>query len=103
MAGSKKGPIWDHFHEVEGTNTKHSCASCRACVKNTLNRSRNPRTPSSTPLFGKGVKSSLRTRVSRRAQEEEEIYMQVMAELDAEDDTPDDGAIEIDDDEVWGH
>ncbi|KAJ7198115.1 hypothetical protein GGX14DRAFT_573671 [Mycena pura] len=54
-------------------------------------------------LFGKGVKLSLRTRVSRRAQEEEEIYMQVMAELDAEDDTPDDGAIEIDDDEVWGH
>jgi hypothetical protein len=54
-------------------------------------------------LFGKGVKLSLRTRVSCRAQEEEEIYMQVMAELDAEDDTPDDGAIEIDDDEVWGH
>jgi hypothetical protein len=54
-------------------------------------------------LFGKGVKLSLRTRVSCHAQEEEEIYMQVMAELDAEDDTPDDGAIEIDDDEVWGH
>ncbi|KAJ7788710.1 hypothetical protein B0H14DRAFT_3503908 [Mycena olivaceomarginata] len=60
MAGSKKGRIWDHFHEV-----------------------------------------SLRRPLSRRAQEEE-IYMQVMVELDAEDDTPDNGAIEIDDDEVWG-
>ncbi|KAJ7824226.1 hypothetical protein B0H14DRAFT_3469474 [Mycena olivaceomarginata] len=61
MAGSKKGPIWDHFHEV-----------------------------------------SLPQPLSRRAQEEE-IYMQVMVELDAEDDTLDDGAIKIDDDEVWGH
>ncbi|KAJ7448632.1 hypothetical protein B0H11DRAFT_2289717 [Mycena galericulata] len=53
-------------------------------------------------LFGKGVKPSLRTRVSRRAQEEEEAYMRVMAELDEEDDTLDDGEVEIDDDEVWG-
>jgi hypothetical protein len=29
--------------------------------------------------------------------------MQVMVELDAEDDTPDDGAIQIDDDDMWGH
>ncbi|KAJ7353163.1 hypothetical protein DFH08DRAFT_804745 [Mycena albidolilacea] len=41
--------------------------------------------------------------LSRCTQEEEEIYMQVMGELDAEDDTPDDGAIKIDDNEMWGH
>ncbi|KAJ7714242.1 hypothetical protein DFH07DRAFT_785811, partial [Mycena maculata] len=53
-------------------------------------------------LFGTGVKESLRTHVSRRAQEEEEAYMRVMAELDEQDDVLDDGGIEIDDDEVWG-
>ncbi|KAJ7683613.1 hypothetical protein B0H14DRAFT_2654757 [Mycena olivaceomarginata] len=52
-------------------------------------------------LFGTGVKPSLRTRISRRMQEEEETYMLVMAELDADDDDPDAGAIEIDDDEVY--
>jgi hypothetical protein len=36
-------------------------------------------------LFGTSPqKESLRTRVSRRAREEEEMYMQVMAKLDAE-------------------
>ncbi|KAJ7842467.1 hypothetical protein B0H14DRAFT_2586333 [Mycena olivaceomarginata] len=50
-------------------------------------------------LFRTGVKPSLRTRISRRMQEEEETYMLVMAELDADDDDPDAGAIEIDDDE----
>jgi hypothetical protein len=34
---------------------------------------------------------------------EEEMYMCVMAELEAENDTLDNGAIEIDDDEVWGN
>lgn len=54
-------------------------------------------------LFGTSPrKESLRTRVSRRAREEEEMYMQVMAELDAEDDSLDDGEIEIDDSEVYG-
>ncbi|KAJ7475464.1 hypothetical protein B0H11DRAFT_2235178 [Mycena galericulata] len=48
-------------------------------------------------LFQKGVKASLRT---RRAQEEEEVYMHVMVELDEQDDTLDDGEVEIDDDEV---
>ncbi|KAJ7491867.1 hypothetical protein B0H11DRAFT_1911774 [Mycena galericulata] len=48
------------------------------------------------------LKASLRTCVSRRAQEEEEVYMRVMAELDAQDDTLDDGEVKIDDDEVWG-
>ncbi|KAJ7793623.1 hypothetical protein B0H14DRAFT_2622664 [Mycena olivaceomarginata] len=52
-------------------------------------------------LFGTGVKPSLRTRISRRMQEEEETYMLVMAELDADDDDPDAGAIEIDKDEVY--
>ncbi|KAJ7803397.1 hypothetical protein B0H14DRAFT_3777641 [Mycena olivaceomarginata] len=51
--------------------------------------------------FGTGLKPSLRTRISRRMQEEEETYMLVMAELDADDDDPDAGAIEIDDDEVY--
>jgi hypothetical protein len=31
------------------------------------------------------------------------MYMQVMAELDAEDDSLDDGEKEIDDSEVYGH
>jgi guanylate kinase len=54
-------------------------------------------------LFGTSPrKESLRTRVSRRAREEEQMYMQVMAELDAEDDSLDDGEIEIDDSEVYG-
>ncbi|KAJ7447819.1 hypothetical protein FB451DRAFT_1567424 [Mycena latifolia] len=48
------------------------------------------------------LKESLRTRVSRRAREEEDMYMRVMAELDAEDDTLDAGEIEIDDSEVYG-
>ncbi|KAJ7852498.1 hypothetical protein B0H14DRAFT_2580905 [Mycena olivaceomarginata] len=43
--------------------------------------------------FWGGVKPALRTRISRRMQEEEETYMLVMAELD--------GAIEIDEDEVY--
>ncbi|KAJ6604024.1 hypothetical protein B0H10DRAFT_2229455 [Mycena sp. CBHHK59/15] len=50
----------------------------------------------------KKVKASLRTHVSRHAQEEEEAYMCVMAELDEQDNTLDDGEVEIDDDEVWG-
>ncbi len=50
------------------------------------------------PLFRKGVKASIRT---RHAQEEEEVYMRVMAELDEQDDTLGDGEFEIDD-EVWG-
>ncbi|KAJ7074602.1 ribonuclease H-like domain-containing protein [Mycena amicta] len=54
-------------------------------------------------LFGTSPrKESLRTRMSRRSQEEEEQYMRVIAELDAEDTTPDAGAQEIDDSEVWG-
>ncbi|KAJ7450471.1 hypothetical protein FB451DRAFT_1410441 [Mycena latifolia] len=54
-------------------------------------------------LFGTSPrKESLRTRVSRRAREEEEMYMRVMAELEAEDDTLDAGEIEIDDSEVYG-
>jgi hypothetical protein len=53
-------------------------------------------------LFGMSPrKESLRTRVSRRAREEEEMYMRVMAELDAADDTLDAGEIEIDDSEVY--
>ncbi|KAJ7856942.1 hypothetical protein B0H14DRAFT_2578585 [Mycena olivaceomarginata] len=51
-------------------------------------------------------KESLRAgrgeRMAQRAQEEEQMYMRVMAELDAEDDAPDDGEIEIDDSEVYG-
>ncbi|KAJ6596556.1 hypothetical protein B0H10DRAFT_1960094 [Mycena sp. CBHHK59/15] len=57
-------------------------------------------------LFAKTVKESRRARrgerMARRAQEEEEMYMQVMAALDAEDDTLDDGEVEIADDEVYG-
>ncbi|KAJ7899457.1 hypothetical protein B0H14DRAFT_3423766 [Mycena olivaceomarginata] len=52
-------------------------------------------------LFRTGVKPSLRTRISRRMQEEEETYMLVMTELDADDDDPNAGAIEIDEDEVY--
>ncbi|KAJ7437633.1 hypothetical protein FB451DRAFT_1193126 [Mycena latifolia] len=56
-------------------------------------------------LFVKTAKESLRTRrgerMARRAQEEEQMYMQVMAELDAADNTPDDGEVEIDDSEVY--
>ncbi|KAJ7860575.1 hypothetical protein B0H14DRAFT_2576544 [Mycena olivaceomarginata] len=48
-------------------------------------------------------KESLRAgrgeRMAQCAQEEEQMYMRVMAELDAEDDAPDDGEIEIDDSE----
>ncbi|KAJ7437737.1 hypothetical protein FB451DRAFT_1450335 [Mycena latifolia] len=52
-------------------------------------------------LFGTSPrKESLCTRVSCRAREEEEMYMRVMAELDAEDDTLDAGEIEIDDSEL---
>ncbi|KAJ7903011.1 hypothetical protein B0H13DRAFT_1882356 [Mycena leptocephala] len=51
---------------------------------------------------GTCAKPSLRTRVSRRAQEEEETYMRVMAELDAVDDSLDDGEVEIDESEVYG-
>ncbi|KAJ7714247.1 hypothetical protein DFH07DRAFT_381388 [Mycena maculata] len=36
MVGSAKAPIWRHFHELSGTNSKHKRACCRACVKNTL-------------------------------------------------------------------
>ncbi|KAJ7790996.1 hypothetical protein B0H14DRAFT_2625456 [Mycena olivaceomarginata] len=103
MAGSKKGPIWDHFHEVEGTNTKHSCASCRACVKNTLKHPPAEWNETQPPADLSPEVRKARLWKDCLAEEEEEIYMQVMAELDAEDDTPDDGAIEIDDDEVWGH
>ncbi|KAJ7432915.1 hypothetical protein B0H11DRAFT_2297146 [Mycena galericulata] len=46
-------------------------------------------------LFRKGVKASLRT---GGAQEEEEACMCVMEQ----DNTLDDGEVEIDDDEVWG-
>ncbi|KAJ6619396.1 hypothetical protein B0H10DRAFT_2026511 [Mycena sp. CBHHK59/15] len=57
-------------------------------------------------LFAKTAKESLRAkrgeRMARRAQEEEQMYMQVMAELDAADNTPDDGEVEIDDSEVYG-
>lgn len=53
-------------------------------------------------LFGTCAKPSLRTRVSRRAQEDEETYMRVMAELDAVDDSLDDGEVEIDENEVYG-
>ncbi|KAJ6555690.1 ribonuclease H-like domain-containing protein [Mycena vulgaris] len=57
-------------------------------------------------LFAKTAKESLRARrgerMARRAQEEEQMYMQVMAELDAADSTPDDGEVEIDDSEVYG-
>jgi hypothetical protein len=40
--------------------------------------------------------------MARRAQEEEQMYMQVMAELDTVDNTLDDGEAEIDDSEVYG-
>jgi hypothetical protein len=56
-------------------------------------------------LFGtlkKGAGESRRVRMSRRAMELEETYMMVMAELEAEDDTLDDGAVEVDDSEVYG-
>ncbi|KAJ7093738.1 hypothetical protein C8R44DRAFT_749787 [Mycena epipterygia] len=41
-------------------------------------------------------------RAAPRLTEEEQMYMQVMAELDAADNTPDDGEVEIDDLEVYG-
>ena len=56
-------------------------------------------------LFGKSHKESLRVRTARRAMEEAETYMRVMAEVDAldeEDGIVDDGAIEILDDEAYG-
>jgi hypothetical protein len=57
-------------------------------------------------LFAKTAKESLRARRGERmvqcAQEEEQMYMQVMAELDAVDNTPDDGEVEINDSEVYG-
>ncbi|KAJ6607147.1 hypothetical protein B0H10DRAFT_1956497 [Mycena sp. CBHHK59/15] len=57
-------------------------------------------------LLAKIAKGSLRgkrgERMARHAQEEEQMYMQVMAELDAADNTPDDGEVEIDDSEVYG-
>ncbi|KAJ7934367.1 ribonuclease H-like domain-containing protein [Mycena leptocephala] len=57
-------------------------------------------------LFAKTAKESLRARrgerMAQRAQEEEQMYMQVMAELDAADNTPDDGEVEIDYSEVYG-
>ncbi|KAF7329865.1 DUF659 domain-containing protein [Mycena kentingensis (nom. inval.)] len=46
-------------------------------------------------------KESLRTRMSRRAMQEEEEYMRVMAALDADDDTLDDGEVEISDSEEF--
>jgi hypothetical protein len=54
-------------------------------------------------LFGSTQRpaESRRVRMARRAIEEEEAYMQVMAELDAIDDTVDDGAIEIYDEDVF--
>jgi hypothetical protein len=51
-------------------------------------------------LFGKSTKESLRTRISRRAREQEENYLQVMAELE-EDDSLDDGQTEISDSEEF--
>jgi hypothetical protein len=57
-------------------------------------------------LFAKTAKESLRAkrgeRMAQRAQEEERMYMQVMAELDAVDDRLDDGEVEINDSEVSG-
>ena len=54
-------------------------------------------------LFGSSPqKESLRTRMLRRAREEEEQYMRIIAELDAEDTEPDAGGVEITDSEVYG-
>ena len=54
-------------------------------------------------LFGTSPRTeSLCTRISRRAREQEEQYMQVMAELEVEETSPDAGAIEIEDSEVYG-
>ncbi|KAJ7502325.1 hypothetical protein B0H11DRAFT_2223810 [Mycena galericulata] len=50
-------------------------------------------------MAGSETQASLRT---SRAQEEEEAYTHVMVELDEQDNTLDDGEVEIDDDEVWG-
>ncbi|KAJ7081750.1 hypothetical protein C8R44DRAFT_753954 [Mycena epipterygia] len=56
-------------------------------------------------LFAKTAKEPLCARRGERmvrcAQEEEQMYMQVMAKLDAADNTPDDGEVEIDDPEVY--
>jgi hypothetical protein len=41
-------------------------------------------------------------RMSRRAMELEENYMHVMAELEADDDIPDDGTQEISEEDVYG-
>lgn len=53
-------------------------------------------------LFQSSGLEPFRIRISRCAQQEEETYMRVMAEFDAEDDEFDAGAIEISDDEVYG-
>ena len=55
-----------------------------------------------TKLFGKSDKEPLKVRMSRRAIELEENYMHVMAELEADDDIPDDGAQEILEEDVYG-
>ncbi|KAJ7722219.1 hypothetical protein DFH07DRAFT_783893 [Mycena maculata] len=67
MVGSKKAPIWWHFHELPGQDQFQAQVSTLLCM------------------------------CQHHAREEEEAYMRVMAELDEQDDALDDGEIEIDD------
>ncbi|KAJ7445390.1 ribonuclease H-like domain-containing protein [Mycena galericulata] len=85
----------DAEEEEEGKETPEQAGPVR--------RPRKWRPMTLKKLFGTSPrKEDLRTRISRRARDQEEMYMRVMAELDEADDSPDNGAIEIDDDEVYG-
>jgi formate dehydrogenase maturation protein FdhE len=46
-------------------------------------------------------KKPIKLTVAQEAREQEALYMEMLADME-EDTNPDDGAIEIDDDDVWG-
>jgi hypothetical protein len=88
----------DEVTSVEPVPTPSSTATPR------LIRNHNPKKwqpITLAKLFGKSDKEPLKVRMSRRAIKLEENYMRVMAELETDDDTPDDGAQEIPEEDVY--
>jgi hypothetical protein len=72
-------------------------------LQTTTHRPRKWQKQTLTTLFGANTKRKIVLKLSEQALQEEAAYMELEAAAEAEEDMiPDDGAIEIDDDDVYG-
>ncbi|KAF8525016.1 hypothetical protein JB92DRAFT_3093744 [Gautieria morchelliformis] len=117
MSATCLGPLWAFFHKGEAQNSRYNNAYCHSCVAVKLKL--EPEGNAAEHYFHDACEAAGKTRGTRDAMlahlisgtarkckdtsdaaEEEEALGQAMAEA-AEDEVPDDGAIEIGSDEEY--